>query len=507
SADGRFHVIKSSMLAEFALTKNASGGILGERTVSFKKFLMDLRAPDSIYNAKDIVDKSNSSATATPDSFWIAHRHNPLTIVETKAYYNIDSLKNMKSFKRFGDLVSLIFSGWKSFGAWELGNTNTFYSFDPVEGFVLKVGGRTTPKFSNFIYLENYLAYGFKDKIPKYYGGVTYSFNHKSIYSYPLNYLKFTYQYDTDIPGQDLLYASEDNFLLSFKRGNNNKWLYNRNFKTEYVREFGKNVKYTFGFNNWQQTPAGDIFYRKTTDTSLINKVTTSEISAQIRWAPNEQFYQGKNIRVPIINKYPIFWFKYIAGIKGLLGGEYNYQNLSMSVEKRFYLSQFGYADASVDGGYIFGKVPFPLLTIHHANQTYAYQIHSYNLMNFLEFVSDRYIASNLDFYFNGFFFNKIPLLKKLKLREVASFKILYGGVRDENNPEKMQDLFKFPTDITDGKQTTYAFTNGKPYMEVSVGIANIFRLVRVDLVKRLSYLDNPGISTWGIRTKIKFDF
>jgi Family of unknown function (DUF5686)/CarboxypepD_reg-like domain len=501
--DGRFHVIKSSMLAEFALTRNASGGILGERIVSFKNFLTDTPAPDSIYLAKDLVDKSN---TASPtDSFWIANRHNPLSMVETKAYYNIDSLKNMKSFKRFGDIITLLFSGYYSFGAWELGNTNTFYSFDPVEGFVLKVGGRTTPKFSNFIYLQNYIAYGFTDKILKYYAAVTYSFNHKSIYSYPLNYLKFSYQYDTEVPGQELLYASEDNFLLSFKRGDNNKWLYNNNFKIEYVREFGKNIMYTFGFRNWKQTPAGDIVYQKVEDNSFVHNVTTSELSVQMRWAPNEQFYQGKNIRVPIINKYPTFWFRYISGIKGLLGGEYNYQNLSISIEKRFYLSQLGYLDASVDGGYIFGKVPFPLQTIHHANQTYAYQVHSYNLMNFMEFVSDKYAASNLDFYFNGFFFNKIPLLKKLKIREVASFKILYGSVRDENNPDKSQYLFKFPVDAT-GNKTTYAF-NGKPYMEISVGIANIFRLIRVDLVKRLSYLDNPGISEWGIRTKIKFDF
>ena len=109
---------------------------------------------------------------------------------------------------------------------------NTFFYTNPVEGFTIKVGGRTTPKFSNFIYLDNYFAYGTKDKILKYQAGITYSFNHKSIYSYPLNYLKVSYQYDTDIPGQQSLVVNEDNFLLSFKRGNNNKWLYNNYFKT-----------------------------------------------------------------------------------------------------------------------------------------------------------------------------------------------------------------------------------------------------------------------------------
>jgi hypothetical protein len=175
-------------------------------------------------------------------------------------------------------------------------------------------------------------------------------------------------------------------------------------------------------------------------------------------------------------------------------------------MDKRYYLSQLGYADILFEGGYTFGKLPFPLLTIHRANQTYAYQIYSYNLMNFMEFVSDKFAAANFDFYFNGFFFNKIPLIKKLKLREVASFKILYGGVRDENDPAKTPDIFKFPTDMTIGKQTTFAL-NSTPYIEMSVGIANIFRLIRVDLVKRLTYLENPDISKWGIRTKVRFDF
>ncbi len=502
--DGRFHVIKSSMLAEFALTKNASGGVMGERTVSFKNLLTDLPAPDSIYNAKDFVDKSKLAAST--DSFWVAERHSPLTMVETKAYYNIDSLRNMKSFKRFGEIMSLVFSGYKSFGAWELGNTNTFYSFNPVEGFKLKVGGRTTPKFSNFIYFDHYIAYGFKDKKPKYLAAVTYSFNHKSIYSFPLNYLKLSYQYDTKIPGQELLFVQEDNFLLSFKRGNNNKWLYNNYLKAEYVREFGKNITHSFAFKNWKQTPAGDITYQKAADNALVNDVTTSELSAELRWAPNEQFYQGKNFRIPIINKYPVIKLRFIAGIKGLMKGEYNYQNINASIDKRYYLSQLGYADILFEGGYIFGKVPFPLLTVHRANQTYAYQIYSYNLMNFMEFVSDKYAAANFDFYFNGFFLNKVPLIKKLKLREVASFKILYGGVRDENNPAKTQDLFKFPTDGVIGKQTTFAL-NRKPYIEMSVGIANLFKLLRVDLVKRVTYLENPGISTWGIRTKVRFEF
>ncbi len=325
---------------------------------------------------------------------------------------------------------------------------------------------------------------------------------------YPLNYVKLSYQHDTKIPGQELQFVSEDNFLLSFKRGNNDKWLYNDIFKAEYVREFGKNLSYTLGFKNWKQTPAGVITYTKEQEGSIENvpDITTSEVSAQFRWAPHEQFYQGKVYRIPIINKYPIFNLRYIAGIKGLWNGQYNYHNLNATINKRFYLSQLGYTDVMLEGGYIFGKVPYPLMTIHRANQTYSYQLNSYNMMNFMEFVSDHYAAVNVDHYFNGFIFNRIPLLKKLKLREVITAKVLYGGVRNENNPALHSDIIKFPVDYTTGLPTTYTL-NKEPYIEVSAGIANIFKLVRVDLVKRLTYLNNPNVSQWGIRTRFKFDF
>ena len=189
-----------------------------------------------------------------------------------------------------------------------------------------------------------------------------------------------------------------------------------------------------------------------------------------------------------------------------MLGGEYNYHNLMGSVDKRLYLSQLGYSDLRLEAGYIAGKVPFPLLSIHRANQTYAYQVNAYNLMNFLEFVSDHYASINLDHNFSGFFLNKVPLLSKLKLREYISFKALYGGVRAENDPETTtSEVYKLPT-FADGKQRTYAL--GKtPYVEGSVGIGNIFKFLRLDLVKRFNYLYHPEVSEWGIRARVKLDF
>jgi hypothetical protein len=504
-ADGRYHVVMSNMLAEFALSKKASGGLVGERTVSYKNYVMNQPAPDSVYEGRGevIVDVPGS----TTDSFWTANRHTALSATEQKAYTNMDSLKNMKSYRRLMDWATFLLAGYKSAGPFDIGPVNAFYSFNPVEGFRLRFGGRTTPKFSKRLYFETYAAYGFKDERFKYFLSGAYSFNKKSIYTFPYNFLRVSFQHDTKIPGQELQFVQEDNFLLSFKRGDNNKWLYNDIFTAEYVREFGKNISYTFGFKNWRQQAAGNIVYQKFdgTGTSTIKDITTTELSAEVRWAPREQFYQGKTYRIPIYNKYPIFRLRYISGIKGLAKGDYNYQQLTGNIFKRFYFSQFGYADVVTEGGYTFGQLPYPLLTIHRANQTYAYQLNSFNMMNFMEFVSDHYVSVSTDYYFNGFIFNKLPLIKKLKLREVAGFKMVYGGIRRENDPAYNKEAFVFPTDET-GRTTTFSLA-AKPYMEANIGIGNIFKILRVDFVKRLSYLENPDVPDWGIRARARFEF
>jgi len=176
-----------------------------------------------------------------------------------------------------------------------------------------------------------------------------------------------------------------------------------------------------------------------------------------------------------------------------------------VNVSKRFLLSLLGYTDVSLEAGKVFGHVPYLLLDIHRANQTYAYQAMSYNLMNFLEFVSDEYVALNVDHSFNGFFFNRVPLLKKFKLREAVTFKMLYGGLSNTNNPSAQTDLFKLPTDNL-GSPLTFTLEK-KPYVEAGFAITNIVKFFRVDFVQRFSYLDHPGISKTGIRFSYKLDF
>ncbi|MDE1192427.1 MAG: DUF5686 family protein [Arachidicoccus sp.] len=502
--DGKYLLTRSDLVGDFGIFKKGMG-LYGERVVMYKNFEINKKIPSSIFKGpSEIVQDSAANQNA---EFWEQNRFDTLTAAESKTYQNIDSLTHMKSFKRTMDWITFFLAGYKQAGPAEIGPANAFYSFNPVEGFRLRFGGRTTPRLSKRYYFEGYGAYGFKDKRWKYFGSATYSINDKSIYQFPQNYVRVSYQKETQIPGQQLQFVQEDNFLLSFKRGNNDKWLYNNIFKLDYVKEFQNHFSWDLNYTYWKQFPAGTLAFNYPNQPVLPldqQSVTSSAVELTLRYAPHEVFYQGKIYRLPLISKYPVFQLQYIAGFKGLLGGQYSYQNIIGNIFKRFYLSQFGYADMTLEGGYIKGKLPYPLLQLPHANQTYAYQLESYNLMNFLEFTSDHYVSLMGDYYLNGFLFNRIPFLKKLKWREVIEGKVLYGGLRDENNPAINTNQMSFPT--TDGLQSTFAL--GKtPYFEGGFGVMNIFKIFRVDYIHRFTYLKNPEIAKNGIRVLAVISF
>ncbi|GGK72649.1 DUF5686 family protein [Rufibacter glacialis] len=514
-ADGRYNLSKSVVKTEFAVLEKDKGGVYGERTVTYQDYEVNQPQPSNFYEGEALAQAP--VATQQDDAFWATHRPDSLSLSQANTYLSMDSLRNTRSFKRILDYATLFIAGYKHAGPYvEIGPVNTFYSFNPVEGFRLRAGGRTTTTFSKKVMLESYAAYGFKDEKWKYYLGGTYSFTDRSIFAFPVRALRVNYQKDTKIPGQDLQFVQEDNFLLSFKRGDNDKWLYNETYNLDYLHELRNHFSFRVGFKNWKQTPAGSLEYLKagtvspiegtpTTSPDRVEHLTTSEMRLELRWAPKEEFVQGKLYRFPIVNRYPVFTLRAAAGVKGPFNGEYDYQSLTLNAAKRFYLSQVGFSDVVAEGGYIFGQVPFPLLSIHRANQSYSYQLQAYNLMNFLEFVSDQYVSLHVDLCFNGFLFNKLPLIKHTKLREFATVKVLYGKVREENNPAYHQELLAFPTNPL-GLPFTHSLDK-KPYVEASVGVGNIFKFFRLDVVKRLSYLDHPGVSELGLRGRFKFDF
>lgn len=488
----------------FGLTKKGRG-IIGQKSVTYYNYAFSPQTNDTIANKKNLA--SDDPRLRKSDEFWVQNRPEKLTKTEAGVYQALDSLQKVPLFKRVVDIGTVFLFGYKNMGWYEIGPINTFYMYNPVEGVRFRLGGRTTDVFSKKFNLETYAAYGLLDKQWKYYVGGTWSLTERNFLQFPVKSIKASIQQETQLPGQQMKFLMEDNFLLSIKRGVNDKLFYNKTFTLEHLNEFENHFSYTLGYKFTQMRPGGSLSFNYTdylSETNDVGHLNISEFNVVLRYAPHESFYQGKTFRIPNYGKYPIFELRYTAGNK-LWGNDYNYHSLKLNIHKRFYMSVLGYSDVVWEAGKIFGKVPYPLLNLPQANQSYSYQIESYNMMNFLEFATDQYTSLMFDHAFNGFFLNKIPLIKKLGLREYISGKMLYGKITDTNDPAKNTDLFRFPVE-GNGTPLTYSLSS-KPYIEGSVGIGNIFKIFRIDLVRRFTYLDNPNAPKWGIRTRFRFDF
>ena len=500
---GHYHLAGSDMLALLSPLPRAMG-LVGERIVRIGGFNTHPLA-DSLFTGAAI--DSSGLADVRTDSFWTAGRPVPLSGAEARTYANTDSLVRMRSYHRLMDYATAFTAGYKSLGKFDVGPIGSFWTFNPVEGQRLKFGGRTSTRLSSRWFGESYIAYGFKDQRWKYFLSASYALNHKSIYTYPLHFVQASWLDDARALGQENAFAVANNFFTSFSRGDNSKWLYNKILRVTYIREFANHLSWSLGLKYWQQQPTGSLYYiykDQADQPDTVRQITTGEASVTLRWAPHEQFLQNKNGRYNIVNRYPIITLQYGKGIQGLFGGEFNYDALHLRIYKRCYLSPLGYSDVSLDAGWLSGNLPFPLLVIHQGNPSYFYSQSAYNMMNVGEFVSDRYAGLNVDHFFNGFFFNKVPGLKRLRLREVVAAKVLYGGLRDENNPAMNPQQMKFP--VTNGVTSTFPL-GGKPYVEGSIGLYNIFTVFRVDLIKRFTYLDHPGVSGLGVRISSNFNF
>lgn len=498
---GRYFLVKSTVRADFGLLKNKGFGILGERTAVFSNYKLNAPQPDAFYNGKSLQIAANSNQADT--NYWARHRPDTLTQQQATVYAHITRLEKMPSFKRTTWIASTLTGGYANIGPVQLGPLGSTFAYDSQEGARLQAGGRTTPQFNKTIYLEDHIAYGFKDKQVKYNLNTYFSLNQVSPFRYPRDYFKVSYRYDADLPGQSLTVIPEQAALTSFTTGKTDYWLYNKTYTVAYVRDFENHFSFNIALRNWNQQPAGTLEFRSNNaDNHSIYNLTTSEVELNLRYAPHEQIIQGTEVRHTIRSRYPILNLQIRHAFKDVLNSSYTYNNITANIYKRFFLSQLGYSDITLLGSVTTGKVPFPLLSILRANQSIAYDPDAYNKMNYLEFVSDHYVGLNFTHSFSGFILNKIPLIQHLKWREYLSFKVLYGGLRNENNPLFSKDLYQFPA-AANGANGTFSLGN-TPYTEGGVGIGNIFKFLRIDVIKRFNYLDHPAVSPYGV--KLSFD-
>jgi hypothetical protein len=388
----------------------------------------------------------------------------------------------------------------------DIGPVNTMISGNAIEGARFRLGGTTTPAFSNRLFIDGYVAYGTKDEKLKYDGLIEYSFIDKKQYrkEFPVHSIRAEYNYDINQLGQHYMYTNKDNVFLAWKRQKDTRATYLRNAELTYYREHYNNLGYGVVLRNRKEYATQYAEFNEIEADGQINPLKSynmSELEFRIRYAPNEKFYQTRNFRYPITFDAPIFTLNHITAQKDFLGSDYTYNRTDFGFEKRFWFSAFGFIDIITKAGKVWDKVPYPLLILPNANLSYTIQPESYTNMNAMEFISDEYISWDLTYFMNGLVLNRIPLIKKLQWREVFTFRGLYGNLTDKNNPFiDGEGLYEFPAG-------SYTMDGGTPYMEAGVGVENILKLIRLDYVWRLTYRDHPGVQNHGIRFRLQMSF
>ena len=464
---------------------------------------------DSIYkiDAPVIYD---SNYTERTNEFWAENR--PINQhMDYKVDEMMDDIMNVGFLKFIINTGKFIANGGyihtnkdESKNKIDLGTLVTAYSYNSVEGNRFRLSAKTTTNFHPHFFLYGYGAYGTKDSKFKYYGEATWAFNknkeHKD--EYPKNNITIAYKYDINSLGQRFTHVERDNIFMSLRSSKNDKLTYNRQSEISWEKEYYGGFSFDISAQTYDERPAGNLKFEKLDEYNNIileNSIRTTETSIQLRYAHKEKFVQHQRRRYPVPTQGSTVSLKHTSALKGVLGGQFNYNKTSFIWDHRLWIAQFGKFYFNLQAERLWGEAPFPMLLSPSANSSFTIQKGSFYLLEPLEFVHDQQVTLNIEYRLGGFIFNRIPILRSLKIREVLGFRSVWGDLSDRNNPMLNHNQLLFP-------ENSYR-ANKKPYMEYNVGIENIFTIFRVDYVRRINYKNHPDTNNDGFRVTANFSF
>lgn len=476
-----------TLFVDFNLTDKTTG-FFGHKTISYSDVKLNAEMPKEIASLPTNL-KVEEGALNQKEDFWAHARPFELTPREAGIYQMVDSIQQVPMYKTFIDIIDMFVNYYYTVGYWEFGPYYQTYSFNEIEGNRFKISGRTSNKFSRKLMLNGFLAYGDKDERIKWGVGSLYMLNKN-----PREAVGLSYKSDIEQLGQSPYALTEDNILTSFLRRNpNNKLTLVKDFTAYYEKEWFVGLSNKLTFNHRIIYPTDFIPFIPINGSGELKSITTSTVTLNTRWIKDERYVSGEFEKVSLGSEWPEINLNITRSFKGFAGSDYDFWKVHLNYYHKFNVNPIGYSRFIIDAGKIFGKVPYPLLQLHEGNETYAFDRYAFNMMNYYEFASDQYVSLYLEHHFQGFFLNRFPLLRRLKWREVATAKYLIGSISDEN-----KQVLQFPAGLGEVS---------KPYMEISAGVENIFKVIRVDAFWRLTHLDNPNIEPFGIRVGLQIIF
>lgn len=503
AADGSRLKALDDFYIEIAVVKGTQG-LYARRTTAYDDHSFDCPQNDELFDHLGHT-LTDTRAYERDSAYWDSARIINMTRNERSIDQLMRRLRSVPLYYYAEKAVKILFGGYVATGnpsKFDFGPVNTLISGNSLEGARVRIGGLTTANLSPHWFARGYVAYGFGDRKLKYKGEVEYSFNAKRYHSreFPIHSLRLTHQYDVDQLGQHYLFTNPDNVFLALKRQKNELMTYLRQTKLEYTLELPNNFSIAASAD-WQRQEASHFVPFVLGDGRRLGHYDEMLFDIQLRYAPGEKFYQTKTTRIPVNLDPPVIVLSHTFAPAGFLGSRYTVNTTRLSVQKRFWFSAFGFADILVGAGHVWSQVPFPSLLTPNANLSYTIQPESYALLTPMEFMADTYAEWHVTYWLNGALFNNIPLIKKLKLREVVSFRGWAGELSDHNRPELHGNLPRFV------EQARVTPMHWHPYMEISAGLDNIFKCLRVDYVWRLTYRNVPGRDRSGLRVALHVTF
>ncbi len=480
------------MIADVNITENSSWtfGFYIHRNSSFKNILVNKIRSDSIYNnPNDII--MLDSANKKDDAYWNQIRHDSLTREQKNIYKLVDTIQTVRAFKVYKEFFSIFTTGYKVWDLVEIGPWLSIYSFNKIEGSRFRIGGRSSNKFSTDLMINAHIAYGTKDKVFK--GGADFWYRFRKN---PNRGIGMSYTYDYEQLGESQNAFRTDYLIGSIIRRNpQDKITMVREVKGYYEHEWFYGLTNRLVITHREIFPMGTTTFQYIDNGHIMNRpsITTSEIRFNTRFAYHEKMLMGEFERISLGTKYPILEVGYGYGAKGLWDGDFEYHKLQIGLVQWYNVGTLGWSKYIIEGGKIWGKLPYSLLKLHESNETWSFDEYAANTMNYYEFVSDEYLHLYFTHHFGGLFFNKIPILKKLRWREVIHGRCVLGRMSATNKAYNI---------LPEG-----TYTLDKPYYEAGVGIENIFTVLRIDGIWRLSYLDHKNASKFTLMFSVKFDF
>ena len=507
--NGEWALTTDDMIVEMSVAKFMTKFIV-IRTTRMSNYAFN-KIPDREFKGKAKI-KYDPNSKMRDDDFWATNRMVHLTNGESSMSSFITSLSNTKGFKYilFGLkalIENFVETGKKSYV--DIGPINTMISTNFIDGLRTRLSAQTTANLSPHFFLSGYYARGWKSHKDYYKGQLTYSFNKKEYmpWEFPKRTITFTSTYDVCSPSDKFMPTDKDNVFTAFKWTEVDKMMfYNRQeLAFEYEQYWG--LKTTVKLKTEENEACGSLYFKPlaTNGGASVNRIRTTEASFQLRYSPGETYVNTKQRRLRVNFDPPVFTISHTVGVKGVLGGDYDYNLTEASIYKRFWLNSWGKLDVSVKGGVQWNKVPFPLLIMPAANLSYIVEDETFNLINNMEFLNDRYASLDVSWDLNGKLFNRIPLIKKLKWREWLGIRCLWGTLTDKNNPTLERNagdpvLMQFP-------EGSYIMDPKRPYIELVAGIHNIFKLLHVEYIHRLNYNNLPTATKNGVRIMIRLTF